>query len=425
MASINYISPNGTSCCIPISTTQQTHPSLAFVDPNGITQYVALSTTLGSGKPHIQYNGVTYSVGQPPAPHVGAIRINATNVEYCCSYNFNTTIQYEACDGTCNKTFIIGLNPTFTSAATATVTYNSKNQTGTSLTIDEILQCLIDRSTTNCWSETKRVWDNANERVEQGCTDSYVRYVINVQDSCYWSASCSYCTTCFSPSGGVSNIPPKCWTDYVSYNLNRTSGTLTIGCLQQCNCCNMTNVPAYSCITYCDPESDYCIGWLKCTPLPQARVYVGGSVPSAVTVRAGAVNCKGYACAHLNAGSSFSTTGGASYNLTGTGYMCWPSCISYTTPEWDISYGSFNVNTSHCCYVMNFNISSSVTGGRWSDGSTTWYPTISGGFSGQCLYGNGTATGCVRATAGTNGGGGAAKGWQNFAAPRVCHAFWS
>ncbi len=424
MANIGFIAPNGTSCCIPISTTQQTHPSLAFTDPNGVTQYVALSTTLGSGKPYIQY-GVVYSVGEPPAPHVGAIRINAANIEYCCSYNFNTTVQYEACDGTCLKTFVVGLNPTFTSGATATVSYNSKNQTGTSLTIDEILQCLIDRSTNNCWSETKRVWDNANERVTQGCTDSYVRYVINVQDLCYWSGACSYCNTCFSPSGGVSNIPPKCWTDYVSYNLNRTTGTLTIGCSTQYNCCNMTNVPAYSCITYCDPESGYCLGWLKCTPLPQARVYVGGSVPSAVTVSQGAVNHSygNYVCAHLNAGSSFTTTGNASYNFTGTGYMCWSRCAGYTTPTWDINYGSFSAPQNNCCYTLNFNMFPTITGGRWSDGSTSWYPTI-GGLSGQCLYGNGTSCGCVRALAGTSGSG-ASKSWQNFSAPTMCHNFWS
>lgn len=423
MANIGYLNPNGVTCCIPISTTKQTSPSLAFTDPNGVTQYVALSTTLGSGKPYIQYGGVTYSVGQPPAPHVGAIRINATNIEYCCSYNFNTTVQYEACDGTCLKTFVVGLNPTFTSGATATVTYNSKNQTGTSLTIDEILQCLIDRSTNNCWSETKRVWDNANERVEQGCTDSYVRYVINVQDLCYWSAACSYCSTCFSPSGGVSSIPPKCWTDYVSYNLNRTSGTLTIGTSQQYNCCNLSNVTAYSCITYCDPESQYCLGWLKCTPLPRAAISIGGSVPSAVTVSQGAVSCNnGYACTYLNAGSSFSVTGTAVCNLTGTGYMCWSSCNMFT-PQWSINYGSFCYNTGLCCYVMNFNYSPSVSGGRWSDGSTTWYPSIQGGFASQCLLNCGSC-GCVRATAGGNGNG-ASKSWQNFSTPTMCHNFWS
>jgi len=147
-------------------------------------------------------------------------------------------------------------------------------------------------------------------------------------------------------------------------------------------------------------------------------------VPSAVTITQGAVNCNnGYACAHLNAGSSFSTTGPGVYNLTGTGYMCWPSCTMFV-PEWTINYGTFCGLTGHCCYVMNFNLSPSVSGGRWSDGTTTWYPTIHGGFSGQCLYGNGAGTGCVRATAGTNGGG-ASKSWQNFAAPQVCHAFWS
>lgn len=424
MSSINFIAPNGCTCCIPISTAQLTHPSLAFTDPNGVTQYVALSTALVAGKPQIVgTDGITYSVGKPPAPHVGAIRINAANIEYCCSYNFNTTVQYEACDGTCLKTFVVGLNPTFTSGATATVTYNSKNQTGTSLTIDEILQCLIDRSTNNCWSETKRVWDDANARVKQGCTDSFVRYVINVQDLCYWSAACSYCNTCFSPSGGVSNIPPKCWNseEYASYNLNRTTGTLTIGCSSQYNCWYGTDVVGYACVCY--SSEDYCSGWLKCTPLPQMKVYVGGSVPSAVTVSQGniwTVCNSSWVC--LNAGS-FSTTGNASYNLTGCGCLCWASNINYVTPQWWIDCAIFCSPTGYCCYTMNFNMSPTITGGIWSDGSATWNPSIQG-FASHCLYGNGTFCGCLRSSAGTTGSG-ASKSWQQFAAPDVCYAFWN
>lgn len=475
MANIEYLNPNGVTCCIPISTTQQTQPSLAFTDPNGVTQYVALSTTLGSGKPYIQYGGITYSVGQPPAPHEGGLRIYSDHIELCCAYNYNAFVTYCYCVCDEDFEFDLGLNPTYSTGPTGfpSVSWNSTNCTGSSPTIEQHFDCMIAYATStqanDSWRRMKNMWNRVNACMADGCvtdpdTGGYLctGYLLCFSSSCYWSCVCDTCWAAYANNPNWSTCgwchgckPIACWDreDYVSYNLNRKSGTMSFSGNNLGYCfdsCMNSYTTTYSQWFQCTDDS--CGVWHKCGNIcsvtaPAVCAVISGAIPSGVTVCT--CNFSGIPyptnnCLRISgSGRAFTYCAGCSgqrFAMSGTTVIC-NTCYTAPNNQWrfiaetDEYTCCVSGYRNSCFYVptahqMNdwLNVTVCINGGRWSDGSTGWYPAarVYGRYCGLtcCTTSSGvSACCCVRGVSCMNISG--SKGWQEFAAPTLVHCNWS
>lgn len=471
MPSIQYIS-NGVTCCIPLSTTQASHPSLSVYN-NG-TQYYAAMTTAALPGVHVCNNGINYSIGAPEEE--GGVRIHSNYVCIACAYNFNTLMCVCFCTDDSDWEFELGLNPTYGTASNgwATVTWNSKNCTGTSPTIEEHFQCMCAHSTAanaiTYWGTTlPSCWNYVNCCLAAGCdldpkdgsSVLCTSYTLCVNDNCYWSQDTDFCYSSFNNHAAWSSCswckgckPIGCWSsvDYYSYNMNRTSGTMSVSNGSGCSCClNYKNNNTYSCTTYCNwqscSEDSYgwwiCCGWLKCIPMPNAYIHLTGSVPSAITVCTYAYNSTTGSCVNIvSAARSFS------WNSTNAEYViAQPSfrfgsmyCASITGQAWSYcactdEYVSTNIREAciGCVYVtctcasQAYSPNVQILGGRWSDGSTSWTPTCKYiNLCSQvlwCYCSNSDICRYVRAAVNSTCYTGS-KSWQTWLPPTLVHCAW-
>ena len=473
--SIGYIAPNGCSCNITTSTTQQTHPSLAFQDPNGVTQYVALTTSAIAGAPHVNISGTDYSMGV--VPEVGGVRIHSDYVCIACAYNYNTVMCYCFCVCDEDFDFTLGINPTYGTGSNgwATVTWNSKNCTGTSPTLEEYFCCMRAHSTNanaiTYWGTTiPNNWNRVNNCIASGCVCDpdtggvlCVGVGICVGDNCYWTQAVEYCYQVWNNYPSWSSCtwsrqnccPPSCWTsiDYIGYNLNRTSGTMCLANVNLRNdcCINYCNNNTYSCTTQstwyqCSEENRgcwYCCGWLKCIPFPNACIYIGGTVPSAVTVCTYAGNTTtGDSVNIVSAARSFSWSGSNTYYVIAQPNFRFGSaaCAAITGQSWtyEAETDEYSCQTIRCaclcdvctrwrCADVNYSPSVRILGGRWSDGSTYWNPSYgyvalcSCVLNCTCNWGDACRYVYVSVNCSCYGG---SKSWQNFMPPTLVHCAW-
>lgn len=467
MPSIQYIS-NGVTCCIPLSTTQSSHPSLSVYN-NG-TQYYAAMTTAALSGVHVCNNGINYSIGAPEEE--GGVRIHSNYVCIACAYNYNTVMCVCFCTDDDDYEFELGLNPTYGTSASgwATVTWNSKNCTGTSPTIEEHFCCMCAHSTAanaiTYWGTTlPACWNYVNACIAAGCdldpkdgsSVLYTSYTICVNDNCYWSQDSDFCYSRFSNHAAWSSCswckgckPIGCWTsvEYASYNMNRTSGNLHIwgggpggdGCLLTAN--NVTSC----CWSQCPDDSCgcwLCEGSLCRTYFPAATFCIEGSVPSTITICSpGTSYCNAntdyatlteYAC-------SFTWSSGRYMCYTGTGTLCGvapsgmsPRCWVYKADTNE--YVCACICASCWCQYYGYNYlcvrdswSSPIcviTYGHWTDGSSCLsisatrsiciVPLYTSGACDVsrcvCSYSYLTPTDYI-------------KYWQNWTAPTLVHCAW-
>lgn len=472
---IQFVDNNGCTCCINTTTTQNTHPSLAFTDPNGTTQYIAMTTAAIAGMPRmIGTDGCTYSMGVVPA--CGGVRIYNNHIEICCAYNFNTTVNFMFCTDDTDYDFELGINPTYgtSSSGYATVTWNSKNCTGTSPTISEFFACMAVHATNannkTYWETTMpNCWNYVNCCLAAGCDIDpkdgssvlCTAYCICVADNCYWSQDTDYCFTSFNNHSAWSSCswckgccPIGCWSqiDYASYNMNRTSGTMYVSNGGGSSCCiNWCNNNTYSCTTranwYQCSEENYgywcCSGWLKCIPFPNACIYLGGTVPSAVTVCTYAGNTTtGNQINIVSAARSLSWSGSNTYYVIaqpsfrlGSNYCAYTNGQTWVYEACTDEYVCQNIRCAYLCRESplycraeaNYSPSVRILGGRWSDGSTCWGPST--GYIAMCtciiecqlVYGDVCRCSCVAVNYTCWSG---SKSWQNFMPPTLVHCAW-
>lgn len=471
MASINYIAPNGTSCCIPISTTQQTHPSLAFVDPNGTTQYIALTTAAVQGTPHIYIGNTDYAMGVEE--ECGGVRIHSDYMCVDCCYNYNTTVCYCFCTDDSDWDFVLGLNPTYGTGSNgwATVTWNSKNCTGTSPTISEFFACMAAHSTAanaiTYWGTTMPAcWEYTNNCIAAGCdldpkdgsSHLCVAVGVVVSDNCYWSQESDYCWQVWNNYSGWASCtwshqnccPPTCWTsiDYIGYDLNRTSGTVSVGSntagAAGCRCVSNV-VTTYCNWTQCSEESCgcwQCYGYLTCYNLGPLCMSVYGSIPNG-SVRVCNYGCCwnngiGGVCVVIPSTANTWTGGTGNYNWAnpsfrmdagqGGAHSCWN--YSACTSEYSctsICCSCFQGNPWGCCtmdyYTPNLAL---IATGRWSDGTQSWTPPNRYAcfraciLTCQCNWGQTCCCYCYVVYSCWGG----SKNWQNWTAPTMVHCAW-
>ena len=473
--SINYVASNGCTCVLNTTTTQATHPSLAFQDPNGVTQYVALTTSAIAGAPHVNISGTDYSMGV--VPEVGGVRIHSNYVCIACAYNYNTTVSFMFCTDDNDYDFCLGLNPTYgtSSSGYATVTWNSKNCTGSSPTISEFFACMAAHATNasnkTYWETTMpNCWNYVNCCLAAGCDIDpkdgssvlCTAYCICVADNCYWTQDTDFCFTSFNNHAAWSSCswckgckPIGCWgqLEYASYNMNRTSGTMCVGNVNLYNCCciNYCNNNTYNCTAQstwyqCSEENRgcwYCCGWLKCIPFPNACIYICGTVPSAVTVCTYAGDTTtGDSVNIVSAARSFSWSGSNTYYVIAQPNFRFGSaaCAAITGQSWTYEAETdeyscqtircacvCRVNTRWACANVNYSPSVRILGGRWSDGSTYWDPSYgyvnlcSCVLNCNCNWGDACRYVYVSVNCSCYGG---SKSWQNFVPPSLVHCAW-
>ena len=444
--SINYVASNGCTCVLNTTTTQATHPSLAFVDPNGTTNYVALTTSAIAGAPHVNISGTDYSMGV--VPEEGGVRIHSNYVCIACAYNYNTTVSFMFCTDDNDFDFCLGLNPTYgtSSGGYATVTWNSKNCTGTSPTISEFFACMAAHATNASnkayWETTMpNCWNYVNCCLAAGCDIDpkdgssvlCTAYCICVNDNCYWTQDTDYCFTSFNNHAAWSSCswckgckPIGCWgqIEYASYNLNRTSGTMYVEGSAYSGRYAWTGGITCCCIDYGDYDEYHTCGYRTRLTTPPKRYHVWGSVPSAVTFCSPSSSYVHPEVKQVTSANSWTYSSGDQYYLGSTGYnerrlsSLWTfDCTSYSY------YPDINC-VCLCVYcVYDAESTACVIGGRWSDGSTGW--TTSYGRAITEAYSGGTCQpiNCACLITRTNLGT-SSKSWQNWTAPSLVHCAW-
>lgn len=470
MASINYISPNGTSCCIPFTSSQVSHPSLAFVDPNGTTQYIALTTAAVQGTPHIYIGNTDYSMGVEE--ECGGVRIHSDYMCVDCCYNYNTMACFCFCVCDEDFDFCLGLNPTYGTGSNGwpTVSWNSKNRNGTSPTISEFFACMAAHSTAanaiTYWTTTlPDRWNRVNNCIAAGCVCDpdtggvlCVGVGVAVSDNCYWSQDAEYCWQVWNNYSSWASCtwshqnccPFTCWTsiDYIGYDLNRTSGTVSVGSRTTgaggCRC--VSNVVTEYCQwTSCSEDSCgcwYCYGYLTCYILGPLCMSVYGSIPSG-SVRVCNYGCcwnNGYGgvCVVVPATANTWTGGTGNYNWAnpsfrmtrdqGKAHACW--IYSADTSEYSctsICCATFCGAQFLCCatdyYTPNVAL---IATGRWSDGTQSWTPSNRYASFYACILNSDNRWGqtcCCYCYSGYSSWGGS-KSWQNWTAPTMVHCAW-
>lgn len=468
---IQFVDNNGCTCCINTTTTKATSPSLAFVDPNGTTQYIAMTTAAIAGMPRmIGTDGCTYSMGV--VPEEGGVRIHSNYVCIACPYNFNTMMCVCFCTDDNDWEFELGLNPTYGTSSNgwATVTWNSKNCTGTSPTIEEHFQCMCAHSTNanaiTYWGTTMPAcWNYVNACIAAGCdldpkdgsSVLCTSYTLCVNDNCYWSQDTDYCFSSFNNHAAWSSCswckgckPIGCWTsiDYYSYNMNRTSGTVSVGnrTVDGSGCRNLSNVVTqYSCWQSCSEESYgcwICCGYLTCYVLGPLCMCVYGSIPNG-SVRVcnyGCCWCNGVGgvCVVIPATANTWTGGTGNYNWANPTFrMDYSQAISHASWEYGActpEYYCTSICSSYFCGVMwrccasdyyTPNVALIATG-RWSDGTTSWTPPTRHATFTACIINsncNGGQTNCRYCYSVYSNWGGS-KSWQNWTTPQLIHAAW-
>ena len=442
--SINYVASNGCTCCLNTTTTQQTHPSLAFVDPNGTTNYVALTTSAIAGAPHVNISGTDYSMGV--VPEEGGVRIHSNYVCIACAYNYNTTLHYSFCYNDSVYRFSLGLNPLYsTILGCPVVAWNSKNCTGSSPTIDEHIQCMLDRSTNaSClayWTCVKEGWSYVNACIDAGCdvqpsctsTILCQGYCICLSDNCYWSLNRSFCDSAFNNHAAWSSCswckgccPIGCWSsiDYVSYDLNRTSGTMYVAGSDYLGRYAWTGGVTCCYIDYGDYDEYHTCGYRTRLTTPPKRYHVWGSVPSAVTFCSPASSYTHSEVTQVTSANSWTYSSGDQYYLGSTGYNERRIASTWTFDCTSYSYYP-DINCVCLCVYCTYNAESTacVIGGRWSDGSTGWTTsygrTITEVYNGSTCQPINCACLITRTNLGTS-----SKSWQNWTAPSLVHCAW-